>query len=310
MTYDIGLNEQIAAVKSYEMALSDITPFARYVHTFTIDAANIFVQVKAYDHRLLYIASGRGTIQIGEEIYPIQAGTILLWQPGVEYSYDPDLSQPLNLYGINFDYTRRQHEKVRPIGPDRSSIFNPLQIVEVVHFTDFPLLNRPVCLQRVQHLERIFISMANEYLEHRNFCLEKIGAMLHILLLDIARMLTAAGSFSDQANNRADDIIAYIRQNYRQNLSNHDLSRQFNFHPAYINRLIRQHTGMSLHHYLIWHRLQIALNLLQTKNISITAIARQTGFSDLNYFSRCFRKYLGVSPRRYQAETRQQTDPA
>jgi AraC-like DNA-binding protein len=61
-----------------------------------------------------------------------------------------------------------------------------------------------------------------------------------------------------------------------------------------------KNTGYSLRQYLIRYRINAAFNLLQTTDMSITDISLKVGFSDINYFSRCFKKILGVRPRECQ----------
>ena len=284
-----------------KMNFSEIQPFVRYAHAFTIDDASQFADVRAYDHRLLYISSGRGQFIIDGQSYPLQSGMLMLWQPGLPYSYVPDEQQPLALYGINFDYTHRHQHLKRPIAPDRSSVYKPWDIVESVCFRDLEQFNRPIILERMEHLKSHLIAINNEWIEQRNLYAEKANAQLLLLLIELGRFLTSAPAPDDRLSRSTDEIITYIRQNYRQNLSNQDLGRQFNFHPAYISRLIRRQTGLPLHQYLIRYRINMALNLLQTKKTSIADIARQVGFSDLNYFSRCFKKAIGVSPKRYRS---------
>ncbi|MDW7658305.1 MAG: AraC family transcriptional regulator [Bacillota bacterium] len=284
-----------------KMNFSEIHPFVRYSHAFSIDDAGQFADVRAYDHRLLYISSGRGQFIIDRQSYPLHSGVLMLWQPGLSYSYVPDEQQPLALYGINFDYTHNHQHLKRPIAPDRSSVFKPGDIVESVCFRDLEQFNRPIILERMEHLKSHLIAINNEWIEQRNLYAEKANAQLLLLLIELGRFLTSAPAPDDRLARSTDEIIAYIRQHYRKNLSNQELGRHFNFHPAYISRLIRRQTGLPLHQYLIRYRINMALNLLQTKKTSIADIARQVGFSDLNYFSRCFKKTIGVSPKQYRS---------
>lgn len=284
-----------------KMNFTDIHPFLRYAHAFTIDDAGQFSDVRAYDHRLLYISSGHGRFKIDGQSWPLHSGMMMLWQPGLLYSYVPDKEQPLSLCGINFDYTHRHQHLKRPIAPDRSSVYRPEDIVEQVYFRDVTQFNRPIILERMEHFKSHLIAINNEWSEQRNLYAEKANAQLLLLLIELGRYLTSAPAPDDRLARSTDEIIAYIRQHYRKNLSNQDLGRIFNFHPAYISRLIRRQTGLPLHQYLIRYRINMALNLLQTKKTSIADIARQVGFSDLNYFSRCFKKAIGVSPKRYRS---------
>jgi AraC-like DNA-binding protein len=65
---------------------------------------------------------------------------------------------------------------------------------------------------------------------------------------------------------------------------------------GYLSRCFTQETGLSLIHYVARYRIQEAKQLLNAGNMSITEIALEVGFSDSNYFSRAFRREVGVSP--------------
>lgn len=73
---------------------------------------------------------------------------------------------------------------------------------------------------------------------------------------------------------------------------------------AHCNRCCRALTGGGLLDYLTRRRLERALPLLISGELSITRIANQCGFSDPAYFARCFRRHHGVSPRIWQQRTK------
>jgi AraC-like DNA-binding protein len=58
-------------------------------------------------------------------------------------------------------------------------------------------------------------------------------------------------------------------------------------------------TGQTVHEFIKKVRLKRAVQLLEKRKMKITEIAYSVGFSDLNYFSRCFRKEFGVAPSEY-----------
>lgn len=119
------------------------------------------------------------------------------------------------------------------------------------------------------------------------------------MLGDIARHVTSPFTDKKGINHKVDLILDYIRENYTRPITNKEVAEHFNFHPVYINRLIIKYTGTSLHRYLIDYRISMAINLLQNSGRSITEIAYKVGFKDVNYFSKYFKKTVGLSPRNY-----------
>lgn len=70
--------------------------------------------------------------------------------------------------------------------------------------------------------------------------------------------------------------------------------------PEHLSRCWKKNTGMTPSGYLLRLRLDRALGMLKTSNMSVTHIALQNGFQSLNYFFVKFRKTYGVSPGAYK----------
>jgi AraC-like DNA-binding protein len=68
--------------------------------------------------------------------------------------------------------------------------------------------------------------------------------------------------------------------------------------------LFRRLTGYAPIDFLIRQRVQAACRLLDTTDDSIAAIALQVGYEDPYYFTRCFRRVIGSSPRAYRQITK------
>ena len=64
--------------------------------------------------------------------------------------------------------------------------------------------------------------------------------------------------------------------------------------------LFRRQTGFSPIDWFNRLRIQWACELLDTTQSSVAEIARQAGFSDPYYFTRCFRRVVGIPPRKYR----------
>jgi len=70
-------------------------------------------------------------------------------------------------------------------------------------------------------------------------------------------------------------------------------------------RRFRSAYGVTPYEYLNQRRILTAKQLLQNSTLSIEEIATQTGFMDHNYFSKYFKKKVGVSPSRFRRESEQ-----
>lgn len=87
-----------------------------------------------------------------------------------------------------------------------------------------------------------------------------------------------------------------------------DFCQELNLSPSQVHRKLYALTGYSSQKFIRYIRLNKAKALLRTTDLTITAVALETGFSDSNYFGRVFRKEMGVPPsewrKRMATETR------
>ena len=96
------------------------------------------------------------------------------------------------------------------------------------------------------------------------------------------------------------DAISYIQVNLRQNLTVKLLSERANQHPDYFSRLFYQYTGERPLSYINDKRIERAQYLITTTNMPYNDIAKETGFENLPYFSRIFKKMTGMTPGDYK----------
>ena len=70
--------------------------------------------------------------------------------------------------------------------------------------------------------------------------------------------------------------------------------------PSYLSTLFRKETGITLTEYVNRKRVEYGVLLLNTTNMQIQTIAQHCGISDINYFTRIFKKYIGKTPKEYR----------
>jgi AraC-like DNA-binding protein len=88
---------------------------------------------------------------------------------------------------------------------------------------------------------------------------------------------------------------------YQSHLSLHELSAHYNYSPSRFSSLFKQKTGYAPIDYFIQMKMQKATQLLDFTNKPIKDIASIFGFDDPYYFSRRFKKIIGMSPKKYRS---------
>lgn len=95
-------------------------------------------------------------------------------------------------------------------------------------------------------------------------------------------------------------ILEYINIHYGEKISARDISQKFGYNETYFCRRFRQTTGITLMRYIQALRMERAQKLLKSSKEEIGNIAWQCGFSDISYFSNCFKKHFGFSPSEFR----------
>ncbi len=283
-----------------DIKIQEIHPYIRHARTFGFcDAANKFKDVAAYDYRLLYITNGDGSIIIDGREYPIEKDSLFLFPPGTPYSYYPRKNDMLTLIALSFDLSFLNKEKASvPIPPVKYAEFEKNKILTPYLVSDCPEFGGVIYISNAFQYKKSLIEIVFEYENKLNYYNEKISGVFLEMLTDIIRKVTSTNLNTKE--NSINDILNIIRENYSQKLTNTRIGNILGYHPNSVNRLITTHTGYSLHDYLINYRISVAINLLNTTNLSITEISERVGFGSVTHFSACFKQKTGHSPSAYR----------
>ncbi len=95
---------------------------------------------------------------------------------------------------------------------------------------------------------------------------------------------------------------AYITESYNKDISLDDVSREVDISPYYFSKLFKEETGENFIEYLTGIRIEKAKQLLAGSGLSMKEICAEVGYSDPNYFSRIFKKNVGVTPTEFKEE--------
>jgi AraC-like DNA-binding protein len=105
---------------------------------------------------------------------------------------------------------------------------------------------------------------------------------------------------SNEAQRLVRQAMAYIQQHYAEPISRADLARHVALSEDYLTASFRKELGVTPVAYLNRYRVHQAKQLLTETDKTITEIALEVGFSDSGYFSRVFRREVGISPEAYR----------
>ncbi|MFC4305179.1 response regulator [Cohnella boryungensis] len=95
-------------------------------------------------------------------------------------------------------------------------------------------------------------------------------------------------------------IQAYIQDNLDKELSRDDIAGSVYRNPAYLSRLFRKETGLSLSDYIVQAKIEKVKKQLKETNDKISNIAESLGYVHFSYFAKLFKKMTGLTPQEYR----------
>lgn len=231
------------------------------------------------DHYLIHcVVSGHGTFSCRGKQYRLSAGDGFVVIPERIVSYAADKDDPWEYCWVGFN------------GADAKRLMEQTGLLErepVFHYED-------------KELEELLMNICN--LTGSDPGSE--ARMESGLLTFLAALMDCFGKPATPHSNGYEYVqkaIKYIDYNYSGNISINNVAASAGISRSHLYRLFIQHVSMPPNEYLIRYRVSKAAALLETGRLTVGEAAYSTGFSDQLYFSRVFKKYMGMPPSRYMA---------
>lgn len=229
------------------------------------------------DHLLIYCRSGQGWLETADGRFEVAAGDLLLLPKDVAHAYGADAKSPWTIYWVHFDGSLSEDflgllgtQALRRIG------------VQPRLLGDFEAL---LGLQRQSLNVLPFIHAAH-----------RLQAMLSSLAVLPARVNLKSGRVLD-----IEAVQAVMREHLHDSLNLDELAAQFKLSRFHFAKTYRALTGHAPIQDFIQLKMALACRLLDRGDMEVRQVAEQLGYDDPYYFSRLFRKVVGMAPSHYRA---------
>ncbi|VGO18006.1 AraC family transcriptional regulator [Pontiella sulfatireligans] len=232
-------------------------------------------------HILIYCAAGRGWVELDGARSPVLPGQILLIPRGVRHTYAADETDPWSIYWVHFSgmdsdwfgQTLNPENHLIPTVADVESGISDLFNRILKRFDNGITLNAI-----------LYASQALRYL-------------LAITFFDNPAFTLGNPS---RKPHEFHDVISLMRHQLASGLTLQQMAHRAGLCTSRFTELFKKQTGFPPVEYYIRLRIQEAGRLLDTSTLSIKEVSDRVGFEDPYYFSRCFKKIAGLSPRHYR----------
>ena len=164
--------------------------------------------------------------------------------------------------------------------------------------SELPNFSKPPNVERIRSIfEKICACHVSERAENE--------LLRQSLILELVYSLHVPANVSKEkgGSKAVEKAIKESQKNINNNLpgelSLEKVASEVKFAPSYFHKLFKNSTGKPLHQYIEDLRIEQAINLLITTEMTLTQIAYECGFSSQSYFSYAFKRHTGFAPRAY-----------
>lgn len=240
---------------------------------------------------LNYVEKGTCRMWLDTGVVEFREGELMLVPPHVEHKFEAG-DRGCTLMQLEFlpeIFSSLSYRESLSDGSDGVDFLRPLQ--------GFSRQKRLLKIVADMRIARMVRSIINE-LKQKDVCYDYQVVLLYAELLVLIYRYVVKNSLSVPMNVTLRNAVSFIRQRYASDLSVADIAAHVGVSERYLRRLFADKLHLSPLNYLQQFRLNKAIELLRDTDLSVKEVAYRCGFHSSQYFSRLFKSYTGVSPRR------------
>ncbi|MDF2648783.1 MAG: AraC family transcriptional regulator [Paenibacillus sp.] len=268
-------------------------PALLYYH---LDSVAPFPGIQSHNGiEMYYIEAGFGNYLVGDQVYPLKPGTLMIIRPYtlhkvLQTDVDPIICRNVLMWKEAFI---------------KDSWNEPLP---------YPLDDLPGDSCRVQFPPELQGRITNLYSSiHHELTRRNRGyeAVVHCLIKELL-LLTYRQFHEEDKENRLQShndlpeeisfLVQYIGSNFHHDISLKELGRLVHLNPSYLSSAFHKYAGLTIMKFIAVKRLHHAKKLLRETKLSVTEIAYLSGFNSHSYFISMFKKTENQTPASYRRQ--------
>ena len=172
---------------------------------------------------------------------------------------------------------------------------------ETVYYMATSILN--ALIRGCDDLEGLYARCGGPDNPHRKLFGLKTDDEIFDYLKELIRVIRELndGVIVDNVERSLRKVVSYMEAHFCDpDINFESLAREVNFSVSYISALLKKKLGVSFVKLLTGLRMEKAKELLMNPTLKIIDIAERLGYSDSYYFSHCFKKHVGMSPKEFR----------
>lgn len=234
----------------------------------------------SYDCIFIYCISGQGWLEINGQTWTVEKNCGFIIPRHTPHTYGADPDNPWETYWVHFQ-GRQADAYTEMIAPDGGN----------------PVIHLPRHQDIAAGIEQLYQYMSQVHTYAT--LVAATGSLSHLLGI-IPLSMRATELRSRTAEENMDKTIDFMHRNLARRLTLDELAAVAGMSANHYGTLFGKRFNSTPIDYFNRLKIQRACELLSTTRLRVGEIGEQLGYDDPFYFSRLFKKVMGVSPRDYR----------
>jgi AraC family L-rhamnose operon transcriptional activator RhaR len=251
-------------------------------------------------HEIVYVESGSADHVTAGPPRKLRPGDLIVIRPHVWHGYH----ETRNFTIINCLFTSRTMQRLAPLLSPVRGTLELLRRKSRRARREPPVVLHLRPAQRPAVQDRLARIMHEEQHRTNGWESSAFAALLDILVstarLSQSQLADEPRPLPDRTDAAVLDSVSRLEANYTRPPSLTDLASAAGVSPGHLSRSFSRRMGMGIVEFVHHLRCEEACRLLRWSDEPISKIATQVGYDEIAYFSRCFRRQIGQSPRAYR----------
>ncbi|MCY1152353.1 MAG: AraC family transcriptional regulator [Sphaerochaetaceae bacterium] len=265
------------------------------VHYFEYPSTFLFKGESHDFWEFLYVDKGEVGVTSGEKVYQLKQGQIIFHTPNQFHDVFCNGKISPNLLVVSFDcnseYMSYFEDKVMNINNHLSLYLHTiLKEAKLTYENDLadPYFTELKLNPTAPKFSQDLIAISLE------------GFLIELIRLQLNESNNTSISIHEKENNRrVQKVINYLESNITTNITLENICTHCSMSRSLVQKLFKDDTGWSVMEYFYRLKIEEAKRLIRNGTNNFTQIADHLGYSTIHYFSRQFKKIVGMSPSEY-----------
>lgn len=242
----------------------------------------------------IYCVDGEGELILHGQKYILNPGKLALIYAHEEHEYRAVSKEwQVNIIGFSGNNCG---EILRTLRLHQSGIYH-LKNEEIFYDCFNKILN--IMNQRI---EKEPVYRRKKQADRNSKDLTALSKICYEFLLDLSEAISPSADYMKATNNESlKMMIVYMEDHYQEVISLYDLAEYVNISRSYVSDIFKKEMNQTVVEYLNNYRIAMARIMLEENpEIKAAEIGKHCGFENPSYFSKVFKKIVGLTPIEYR----------